>query len=389
MKKGFTLIELLVVIAIIAILSAILFPVFAKAREKARQTQCANSQKQIATGILMYAQENEEKLPAKDTMWTTINMPAKVLQCPTAGKNVANAYGYHFWVSNRSLGEINNPVNKFLTADCAVSSATPNVINSKKDVDFRHNGKCIASFADGHVEQSESIHVGDYIAWWAFDDGSGSTPIDSSKNGMDGTFSGTAGAAFPTWVDGYKGKALNFTGGYVKIQNKDFFRNVPDVSLSLWLNPAPATTDQYQYVFYSSTQNSGGARFFLRIDGAGNNRHITAGGRAADSEPSSQYVSGSIAIPQNAWTHIGVVIDYAHNKMNLYVNGMLDTKNNGTVSFSKKITDDTPCALTMIGCKYPNGGGAVPPEAFLGIIDNVVIYNWALDASEIREAAAQ
>lgn len=56
-RKGFTLIELLVVIAIIAILAAILFPVFAQAREKARQTQCTSNMKQIATGVLMYAQD--------------------------------------------------------------------------------------------------------------------------------------------------------------------------------------------------------------------------------------------------------------------------------------------------------------------------------------------
>lgn len=59
-RKGFTLIELLVVIAIIAILAAILFPVFAKAREAARKTQCASNMKQIATGLLMYAQDYDE-----------------------------------------------------------------------------------------------------------------------------------------------------------------------------------------------------------------------------------------------------------------------------------------------------------------------------------------
>jgi prepilin-type N-terminal cleavage/methylation domain-containing protein/prepilin-type processing-associated H-X9-DG protein len=62
-RKGFTLIELLVVIAIIAILAAILFPVFAKVREKARQTACASNEKQIGLALLSYLQDADEKLP--------------------------------------------------------------------------------------------------------------------------------------------------------------------------------------------------------------------------------------------------------------------------------------------------------------------------------------
>ena len=61
--QGFTLIELLVVIAIIAILAAILFPVFAQAREKARQTACESNAKQFMLGILQYAQDNDEAMP--------------------------------------------------------------------------------------------------------------------------------------------------------------------------------------------------------------------------------------------------------------------------------------------------------------------------------------
>ncbi len=80
MRRGFTLIELLVVIAIIAILAAILFPVFARAREKARQASCQSNLKQLALATLMYVQDYDEKFP----LWNRFEDPAQWPLAPPA-----------------------------------------------------------------------------------------------------------------------------------------------------------------------------------------------------------------------------------------------------------------------------------------------------------------
>src|SRR5439155_11198479 len=64
LQRGFTLIELLVVIAIVAILAAILFPVFAQARDSARQSVCLSNCKQLGTALMMYTQDYDETLPS-------------------------------------------------------------------------------------------------------------------------------------------------------------------------------------------------------------------------------------------------------------------------------------------------------------------------------------
>ena len=96
-RKGFTLIELLVVIAIIAILAAILFPVFAKAREKARQITCASNERQIGLGFTQYIQDYDEELPTRysshppEFSWRAMLQPyvksAGVFQCPSNPSN--------------------------------------------------------------------------------------------------------------------------------------------------------------------------------------------------------------------------------------------------------------------------------------------------------------
>ena len=102
-RGGFTLIELLVVIAIIAILAAILFPVFARARENARRASCMSNEKQIGLGLLQYTQDYDEKYPLvvtinywSGTLWQTAIQPyvksTQLLQCPS--NQLAPVAGY-------------------------------------------------------------------------------------------------------------------------------------------------------------------------------------------------------------------------------------------------------------------------------------------------------
>ena len=163
--RGFTLIEVLVVIAIITLLAAILFPVFGSAREKARQSTCMNNQRQIATAILMYAQDNDELLPSADIAWKVCALSGQVLQCPTAGVNVANAYVYNSTFAGMPMGNILTPDQDVLVADgqhtggTGIATTYDNVAYTATDFSVRHAGKLIAAFLDGHVMMGNAASI--------------------------------------------------------------------------------------------------------------------------------------------------------------------------------------------------------------------------------------
>ncbi|NUP98382.1 MAG: DUF1559 domain-containing protein [Armatimonadetes bacterium] len=141
-RRAFTLIELLVVIAIIAILAAILFPVFAKAREKARQSSCGSNLKQLGVGCLQYAQDYDERMPPRYYRYvpTVAGGPnwcqdlvqpyiknAQVIMCPSTK---ALSYGYHQGkdanngLNLRALAQVGSPAETVMIAECKRANNT-------------------------------------------------------------------------------------------------------------------------------------------------------------------------------------------------------------------------------------------------------------------------
>jgi prepilin-type N-terminal cleavage/methylation domain-containing protein/prepilin-type processing-associated H-X9-DG protein len=218
-RSGFTLIELLVVIAIIAILAAILFPVFARAREKARQTSCVSNVKQIGLAMLMYAGDYDETWPIAyyydagftcEWAWdffTDYSTGATALgvlgpytrngqinQCPSAKSlqtwgRPATGYAYNTTYIGSgqmegpgytpepaaSLGDVQSPTETVLLADsaCWVSGlAGNNYLRAPNDpynwvgpnVHFRHNGAANVAYCDGHAKaatKKENVSTND------------------------------------------------------------------------------------------------------------------------------------------------------------------------------------------------------------------------------------
>ena len=199
-RGGFTLIELLVVIAIIAILAAILFPVFARAREKAKQASCLSNVKQIGLGVMMYAQDYDDCLPhyrhelpgnTGFYWWFMIEPYIKNTQLWTCPAYQAQTYGYGWnysylgWPGRGGtdanacmvLGEVTHPAETFMIGDKlgGVVIYAPRNESFKAtytDVyngDDRHNEGANYAFADGHgkwISEDDASAVASLTRYW-------------------------------------------------------------------------------------------------------------------------------------------------------------------------------------------------------------------------------
>jgi prepilin-type N-terminal cleavage/methylation domain-containing protein/prepilin-type processing-associated H-X9-DG protein len=159
-KKGFTLIELLVVIAVIAILAAILFPVFARARENARRSSCMSNLKQQGLAMIMYAQDYDEHLTALDlanagivlpngsksstALWFQMLYPymknIQIMNCPSESSVIwtSGSYtglvpsGYNYtaptWVCSSNCGVSMGPENKAGASLASIEDASGTIL---------------------------------------------------------------------------------------------------------------------------------------------------------------------------------------------------------------------------------------------------------------------
>lgn len=170
-RSGFTLIELLVVIAIIAILASILFPVFARAREKARQSACLSNVKQILLALDMYAQDYDETYPQGFTPneespnWRDFVQPYiknnQVWICPSQKKDRPASYGLTYAIHRKSMGYWDDPSCVVAVAEnvgyqekywgVLPLSCDPDTC-SNAYIDPRHNNGLNVGFADGHAK---------------------------------------------------------------------------------------------------------------------------------------------------------------------------------------------------------------------------------------------
>ncbi len=224
--SAFTLIELLVVIAIIAILAAILFPVFAKAREKARQSSCASNEKQLGLGVLQYVQDYDERYPTvrihlpNDAYvdWRNIIQPyvknVGVTGCPSnpqqgnlyigdcqasvvdplpesGYKRILIDRGYSMATTNAcaDAGSCNgfsyaenarSPKLATLAAPSTTLLITENVGNFCTDScawcfnnNYCHTGQSNFGFADGHVKSLKPTSTYSPICMWHLDNNNG------------------------------------------------------------------------------------------------------------------------------------------------------------------------------------------------------------------------
>jgi len=138
--KGFTLIELLVVIAIIAILAAILFPVFARAREQARKTSCLSNLKQLGLGFAMYTQDYDERLPGIwSGQWNLNSSPQaqmnwapaifpytknkQIYVCPSDSSGHGSSYLGNNYIGNVKIAIIPRPSEQVILMDGSIDNS--------------------------------------------------------------------------------------------------------------------------------------------------------------------------------------------------------------------------------------------------------------------------
>ena len=155
---GFTLIELLIVVGIIAVLSAILFPVFQGVRKKANLTSCVSNQHQIAIDIHVYAQDHGGVLPTTDQVWSGSTIPPAVTNCPSANAS-GNSYGYNGHLSGVPLAKLKYPTDTLLISHCTPEANNILLTSDDIPVPGPHDRMITLTMLDGSTSVKPDTQV--------------------------------------------------------------------------------------------------------------------------------------------------------------------------------------------------------------------------------------
>jgi prepilin-type N-terminal cleavage/methylation domain-containing protein len=403
-RRSFTLIELLIVIAVVAILSVVVVLVLnpTELLKQARDSNRIADMDTLNKAVTLYLGDRGGSLGTASTTYFSLIDPAATstggTNCASLGLVAPMSWNYHCAASSTArkldgtgwiplnfssitfsppFGALPlDPTNTsssglfYMYVPGTTTYAIAATLQSEKYLASKGNGD--GGLDPSRLETGSNLRLiaaaEGLVGWWTFDEGSGSAAADSSGNGNAGSLTCTGGGcANPTWTTGKVGNALSFTGtagaagpgSYVSVAS---IPTTSHMTMMAWIRPTTAANDQ---MFMSSVANN--ANYMRTLSGKAFSSVSVSGG------PAQSTIAGATTLANSTWYHVAG--SFNGTAQTVFLNGTQDGTTNATTTSANL---NWPAGAFNIGIYLT---GSVNP--FVGIIDEVRIYNRALSAAEI------
>jgi hypothetical protein len=312
------------------------------------------------------------------SLYNEFNSPPQFTSTAVTTAMVATQYTYTATATDPDAGDV---VAYSLSSGPSGMNLNNNVLTWTPSVGQEGSNAVTIRATDSHgaySEQSFSINVAPasvdiptngLVAYWPFDENSGTTAYDATSNANNGTINAA------TWTPGRMGSALQFDGStsFVDCGVKTSLNPTSAVTVSVWVNLA-----SYPGFYYSLVQNGDSYRLLLTDWSGAQGKGIRIDGLSGGTAATDQLCSDAFLL--NTWYHIAFTFNESNDELRLYVNDGLRSLTcwNGA------------CPTDLVSSIYPfrignqpSFGGFAESNFFNGKMDAIRIYNRALSASEI------